>query len=96
MSFCPDSSYMDTIELLFISAGLNACQDQVYLSLDGSCQVEVTSGMLLTGENHLCFDLFPVRITDDYGNETGTTLTDEHRGQELTYRAGERLLLKIN
>ena len=38
---CADSSHVDSIELLFVSANLNPCQDEVNLSLDsklrGSC-----------------------------------------------------------
>ena len=86
---CPDTSFTDTIELLYVSSSLNACQDKVFLSLDGNCQLEVTSGMLMTGENHICFDLFPVRIVDHYGNELGTMLSEKHRGKELTYSVSD-------
>ncbi|MCB0656321.1 MAG: S-layer family protein, partial [Saprospiraceae bacterium] len=63
------------------------CQDRINVSLGSNCQVEITPGMLLTG-NPICPDYFQVSLTYPAGTtkyNPANMVDASHRGLELTY-----------
>ncbi|MCB0674460.1 MAG: hypothetical protein KDC59_21135, partial [Saprospiraceae bacterium] len=63
------------------------CQDRINVSLGSTCQVEITPGMLLTG-NPICPDYFQVSLTYPAGTtkyNPANIVDASHRGLELTY-----------
>lgn len=64
-----------------------ACNDLVHVSLDASCEAEITADMVLEG-NYICYDDYSVQLSYPFGTNTypGQNIIDEtHIGYTFGY-----------
>jgi subtilisin-like proprotein convertase family protein len=64
-----------------------ACNDMINLHLDADCEIEITSDMLLEGNDYGCYDDFEITISDMEGNvlPTSPVITIDYLHDTLMY-----------
>lgn len=63
-----------------------ACNDDIQISLDDSCEAIVTAAQVLEGGPYACFDTYLVEIEDENGDFIGNVVNADHIGQILRVR----------
>lgn len=78
-----------TVELVAFESPISslACNDDVNVSLDSSCEAEVTADMVLEGDQYGCYDNYTVELETQNGVAIdGNMIRAEHLGMTLIAR----------
>jgi subtilisin-like proprotein convertase family protein len=60
-----------------------ACHNLVNVSLQDNCQVEITSQMILQGDEYGCYDDYEVEVFNTNGTSLGNIVTEAQLGRKL-------------